>query len=280
MISDEELLLLGKRGFIPGPNEDENSFLERVEFSQKPLNNCFTASGERPPFPLDNKVDPQDWSWASEQLKHFYDVNPLWAHAFYHKKKLLPWQAGMTWIIELAEGKKKFTLIQLRKKSLFCSKDELLAHEGAHAARSAYNEPKFEEFFAYFLSSKSFRKVFGPIVQKPYEAVVFVLLVLVGFWGELLFSSSLVFTFLKLGALIWVSLGLFRLARYRFAFNRTYKKVSKSISDPKKVLAVLFRLTDDEIFYFNSLNTNEIREYASRLKKVSLRWRMIFLTYF
>ncbi len=280
MISDEELLLFGQRGFIPGPQEDEKIFLERVNFSQKPLKKCFAEFGEKPPFPIDNKVEEQDWSWASVQLKHFYDVNPSWAPTFYHKRKLLPWQAGMTWIIELEGGKKKFTLIQLRKKSIFCSKDELLAHEGAHVARSAYNEPKFEEFFAYFLSSNKFRKLFGPIVQKPYEAVIFIFFILSGFWGELLFSSPLLFACLKTCALIWLSLGLFRLARYRFVFNRTYKKVSSSITDSKKALAVLFRLTDDEIFYFNSLNANEIREYASRQKKGSLRWRMIFLAYY
>jgi hypothetical protein len=281
MISDEDLLSFHEEGFIPGPSEGEKEFLQRISltkqlFLEPPL--FFEKKGDKPPFSLEKRIKKPIWSWSKTRLIDLYEISPEYFSAFFQSKGLSFLQGGVAWI-----GKEKVPLLQVRKgleKGHFLwiyDLDEILSHEGVHAARSAFNEPMFEEFFAYMTSSKTFRKVMGPIFRYSWEVWVFfslfITMGLFSFWDHPLFflGSSLL-----LG--IWTGLGLLRLFRLRIIFNKTFQKMKKHFACPKKALAFMVRLTDKEIIDFSRISTQEIKTYIS--KDPSLRVRVIKLLFF
>lgn len=253
-MTDQELLFFNREGFIPGPSESEEDFSERVLLAKKKFENG-------------NWIPRSDWDWVRLFLGGLFDFEPEYLPAFYSNQSLRAWQGAATWI----EGK-KIVSIQLRKalkrgSYLFLyTREEILAHEAVHAARSAFCEPENEEFFAYMTSEKKWHRVLGPIVQSPWELWPFFLAMLAG----------AIFPIFYLIAAIWVSMGFFRLIRRHFRIKRAFRKILKVVDDEKIARAILFRLTDREIALFSA--DEKIEEY--RKKQRCLRWRLISLAYF
>jgi hypothetical protein len=183
-------------------------------------------------------------------VNQLYSFEPQSLKVFYSSRGLAPWQGAACWIDE-----KNIPSLQLREsfqKGSFLGiyhKDELLAHEAVHAARAAFEEPQSEEFFAYATSPVSWRRAIGPILRKPSEA-----------W----------FLFLGLFPPILPILAAFAFTRLILQRLRMKKAADQfDQTDPRKVRALLFRMTDLEICSL------------SRGKKLSgdstLRWRLIRL---
>lgn len=233
-MTDVELLKYNQKGFIPGPGESEENFYRRI----KDAENFFNA----PPQDLEveSRVLPSHWDWVREHLYELYDFRPESLFAYYSNRKLAPWQGAASWIIGTDVG--LLCAVQLRKglsKGRYLklySREEILAHEAVHAARSAFNEPVNEEFFAYFTSEKKWRRALGPIVQRPMEV-----------WLFLLFAaySSFFGSFLLLAGLLF--LGFFRLAFRHRRLQKAIKTLSSQVSSPRIQRAILLRLTDQEI---------------------------------
>jgi hypothetical protein len=224
-MTDEELIALDKMGFIPGPGESEESFLMRVGKTQKKF-----AEG--------SWIPDAHWAWVREYLGQLFDVKPLYICAFYSNHRLAPWQGGAAWIdgkalsaIQLRENLRKGSYLGIYRR------EEILAHEAVHAARSGFNENRCEEFFAYMTSEKKWRRILGPIVQSPWEVWPFLLGALLG----------AVWPIGYLVAGVWAGLGFFRLIKQHLRLRRASLNLLKEVGKAEIARAVLFRLTDREI---------------------------------
>ncbi len=248
-MTDQELLALDKRGLIPGPKEDEDSFLARVALVKES-------------FEKGEWIPESHWDWVREYLQEMFNVKPLYICAFYSNRGLTPWQGAASWI----EGK-RLHAIQLRtglKKGAYLGiyrREEILAHEAVHAARSGFDENRCEEFFAYMTSEKKWRRVLGPIVQRPWEVWPFL--------GALI--GGMIWPVCYWGAAIWSGIGFFRLIRQHRVLKKAAAQIFKRTADARKARAILFRLTDAEIEAFSK--GEEIENYAQR--QTCLRWRII-----
>lgn len=247
--NDKELLRLNEEGFIPGPGENESTFLERVEKMK--------ARAEK------NTLPPSQLEWIYLYLKEIFDFKPKYLQVTFSNKGLTPWQGGATWI---EEG--NVVSLQLNKRFakgsfLGYAKEEIIAHEAIHVARAAFQETRFEEFFAYYTSEKKWRKVLGPIVRRPWEV-----------WPLLFFFCVGAFVPLfSVGALLWVFLGFTRLILGHFTLRRASNALLKVVKDKKTARAILFRLTDKEISLF--AKGEDVLSYAHLQQE--LRWRLIRL---
>ena len=252
LMSDEELLLFNAQGFIPGPKETADELKARIEAIH-----CREQEGV--PIPRAHL------EWVRVHLKEIFDFRPDSLPVFYSNRSLAIWQGAATWI---EDG--KIAYVQLRQSlangSYFgYERDEILAHEAVHAARSAFNEPKTEEFFAYMTSEKWWRRALGPIIQRPWEAWPFIICLLGG----------LIFPPLHLGGALWISMGSWRLFRLHRRIQKAAKCLMTFVQDLKRARAILFRLTDREIEMIAS--GLDIFVYARA--QSCLRWRLIRLAY-
>jgi hypothetical protein len=252
-MTDSELLDLNKKGFIPGPSELEEDFLKRVAQTKK-------TYGEKTPIPSSH------WDWARLFLREMFDFEPESLFVFYSNDNLRAWQGAAAWIekgkivsIQLRENLRKGSYLKYYKR------EEILAHEAVHAARSAFNEPQNEEFFAYMTSGQKWHKVLGPILKKPWEIGPFFIAMLMG----ALFPTC------YLAATVWMSMGFFRLIRQHRFLRKASENILPFVGNQKTVRFILFRLTDEEISRF----AKGERFDSYRKKQSCLRWRLINLAY-
>ncbi len=245
MLNDTELLQLNASGFIPGPLETEEIFLQRVAIIKE----------------KESQIPRAHWDWVRVHLHEIFGFSPECLPAFYSNKGLSLWQGAATWI---EDGVPTVQLKEAFRKGSFLgySRDEILAHEAVHAARSAFDEPRSEEFFAFFVSEKWWRKMFGPIVQRPWEVWAFGITLILSFWSGIL-------------AAICVGIGFWRLLLCHRRMRFAGRKLLQAVGDPKKARAVLFRLTDKEIELFSK--GADVFEYAKN--QTCLRFRLIRLAY-
>ena len=240
MISDQELLALNKRGLIPGPDEDEAAFLERIS--------PFLSSQ---PIPI-----PQ------------LDIAPDWITLTYSNKNLSFFQGAATWI------ENKHPTIQLRSEFakgsyLIYHPEEIIAHEAAHACRMAFEEPRFEEIFAYSTSPNRFRRFFGPLFRTTTESTLFLISCLLSLTAPI-FDSFLPL----LLPLLLLTLFTFRLLHSHHTLNRCLKNIQALTHNPSLTYGAAYRMTDHEIALF-------ARHPSSiATQPPSLRWRLICLAYF
>ena len=171
------------------------------------------------------------------------------------------WQGAVCWIeeglpvLQLREGFQKGHYLGLYRR------EEVLAHEAVHAARAAFEEPENEEFFAFAVSAVRWRRVLGPIVRRPWE----VWLLMGGGLAGALWDG---FTWIGAGIL---GVGFWRLIRQHRRLKKAAATAMKRLGDKKKVRAVLFRLTDQEI---RKMARGEWVEGDD-----TLRWRLIRKAY-
>ena len=290
-MNNEKLIALNQAGFIPGPEETEEKFIERVKLAGqffKDKEQFLKNVQITPPFPLNDKVTKPLRHWSRSQLIRRFDITPDFLHVYFHDQGLTFFQGAVTWLLEL-DNEITLPLLQFRKglkKGRYLglySFDEILAHETVHAARSAFNEKIFEEHFAYLTSSSFLRRIFGPIIKNTWEIIVlFVLFIFVFTFAFFPFSSLLSYlgNFSFFGLLGYASLGFFRLFKNRLFFVLALKKLKKILRSKDKALHVMFRLTDKEIFKFAVKTKEKILSYAVTQKERSLRWQVIYLAYF
>ena len=249
-MTDEELLDLNERGFFPGPDESEEDFLRRVEWVKQAAG----ALGER-------AIPSSHWVWARLHLRELFGFAPECLPAYYSNRSLAPWQGAASWI----EGG-KISAVQLRenlKRGSYLGiyrREEILGHEAVHAARSAFEADRWEEFFAYMTSESRWRRVLGPIVRSPWEVWPFLAFCLIGSWLPAMF----------LGAAAWAGIGFWRLARGHWILRRASEEIKRDARNVSHVRAILVRLADWEI---------ERLAKGLEIGNESLRWRLLRLAY-
>lgn len=290
-ISDEKLLEYNRIGLIPGPNETLESFSQRVEYCLKLKENL--SSDVRAMFDQEESNSPEIVANPLEQLSVQYDIKPKWIPIFFSNYKLNFWQGGCAWIFQMQENSPTATLIQLRsyfknkKKYLgIYDRDELLAHEISHVGRMMFEEPKYEEFFAYRTAPAYFRHWFGPIIQSSIESVIFVFIlffiVVFDFFLIALqrYDAYIISLWLKIIPLGFIFLGLMRLWQRHRILKSTLNNLAASINNKANAEAVAYRLRDEEIISFAKMTPIEIQEYANQQSERELRWRVIKNAYF
>jgi len=280
VISEEKLQAYNQIGLIPGPAEDEAGFLKRVQKILNPSVEEMPISG--------TKVEKDQWIAAHQLTKELFDFQVCWLPAVYSKRNLPFWQGAAAWIYQDVEGVKK-TVLQLRPSMKFkpylglYPQQEVLAHEIAHAARMAFDEPHFEEKLAFLTSKSGYRRFLGPFFRSSKESYVFVILLILPLLTQiasLFFEASAFFTSLSFLPWCCLAFGLIRLLHLQNLFKKSIKKIRCLLKDPKKATAVLFRLTDQEIIFLAKHTLEEIQLDIAAKKHTSLRWKVLFKAYF
>ncbi|MFI5334410.1 MAG: hypothetical protein ACHQT8_04485 [Chlamydiales bacterium] len=246
--SKQELLALNRRGLIPGPQESDKEFWERVELSAK----TYDA-----------------WQETHAKTAQLFDFSLDWVEIFYSKKHLPFWQGALTWLetlprIQLHPRFQEGSLLKIYKRK------DVLAHEAVHAARAQFYEPRFEEHFAYLTSEKALERYCGSFFRTSGESTLFLALL----------SLSMIaiisgFPAVALFAIAFMGIGLARLGFAHRAFNLCKKNLALIVREP---LALMLRLTDKEIALFARSSPSEILAFAEA--QSSLRWQMIAGAYF
>jgi hypothetical protein len=269
MITDRDLLAYNRRGLIPGPEEEEGAFLERVARLE------FLERGRR-----ENRVSQEEWREAHLITEPLFDISPDWVSAFYSDEKLSPWQGAMTWV---EEGLPFFQLRRGFKKGRYLGiyeRKEILAHEAVHVSRALFNEPKFEEVLAYRVSRYRWRQWVGPLFRSPWESTLAICLMALFpcvQWLRLFFGDHLLFVLpIGLSGSLFVLASL-RLGWTHYRFRKCVKKIEGLLKGKGTVLAFVCRLTDREILLFSKSSEEEIRGYIRQ--ESSLRWRLLSLCY-
>lgn len=272
-VSIQDLKALGKQGFIPGPEESEECFLQRVSvaqhFAKEPQN--FLQDKRLEPFNVD----------TLDQLGAY----PDWVQQTYSNKKLLPWQAAATWIFESADNV-KLSVIQLRNRFRSGSflgyyRDEILVHEAIHAMRVAFEEPRFEEILAYYYSPKKWRRALGALFRTPNQALFFMGLIVSSLLIQVIAVVWLPFQlFSHLQLVIWLPLidlvlrGAV-LIKDRRLLRKALKKLCKLFPKQHHPFVIALRLKDAEIQKIALASVEDLLIYIKDKSTTSIRWQQI-----
>lgn len=289
-LSDQELLDFNKLGLIPGPNEQDEEFISRANY-------CLTLK-EHLSKEMESMLGPEEDSLNTLQsgfniVAEMYGISPSWIPIYFSNYRLSPWHGGCAWIFQMTDSTPTAALLQLRQSLKRSPKylgiydrDELVAHELAHVGRMTFEEPKYEEFFAYRTSPSAFRRCFGPIVQSSFESMLFVLVLsMIVFVDVFLliaygYGAYLSASWLKLISISMILFALVRLWIRRYRFNQCYSSLKEVLSDSTDVLKVMYRMTDEEISQFSKMDQKELRACILEKSKKSLRWKVIQKAYF
>ncbi len=291
LINDEDLLAFNLQGIIPGPDETEESLLERAAYCKELQTQCIDDNGGLLPVCENKEITQTLLAESSKITKPLYDIVPAWIPMVFSNLKLSPWHAGCAWIFQAYEDSPTGAFMQLRqqfrnrKKYLgLYQRDELVAHELSHVGRMMFEEPQFEELLAYRSSSSAWRRWLGPIVQAPWESLLFMLSLLLLLVLDLYLQSNdeietyRMLLWAKLIPIVLLVLGLLRNWKRQKTFKSCLSKLERYSGDLSKANAIAYRLTDKEINLFASLDKEAIRQYSKNA--TTLRWRLIRLAYF
>lgn len=293
-VNYEELIEYNQAGLIPGPEETEQAYLDRVAYCLKLKEQIPQMLAHDIPFATPEMQASQEILLEGcQKAKNIYDIFPSWVPLFFSNYKLSLWQGGCAWIFQQKENTPTSAFFQLRQQFLkskiylnLYDRNELISHELAHVGRMKFEEPKFEEILAYRSAKSSFRRYFSPIIQSSYESTVFVLLLIALIVVDIFSITDVSGAYLHLSHIlryIVIALIFFGLTRLWFLqkqFKSCLKNLRKIILDAKKAEAVIYRLTDKEIIIFSKSSPELIKKHVEEQKNKTLRWKTIFEAYF
>ncbi len=219
----------------------------------------------------------QEASAVTERLYHF---SISWVPGFFLSKS-----SEMLWggcAIHIPEEHLTVFLIRKnfasRKRWFIYRREELLAHELCHAARSPLKDFIFEEFFAYQTAPSKIRRYMGNCFRRQIDALLFVLPVM------LLLAVQLVDTFTSYRMPVWIfwiialACPAFMLVRNQFARNCFYKARKALLAIPGAIPEpILFRCTSQEIKAIAGKcgNPAGLMNYIQERTSAELRWKVI-----
>lgn len=259
-INNELLLLYNKKGIFPYPNELKESFFKKIDRTSLNVEEC----------------DKEKFSY--QKLKDLFDISPNWAKVEFTSKGLRFWEAGA---LEINKNEYHLKLNpRFKKKRAYLGlydQSEVLMHELVHLGRKDFNEPKYEEVFAY-QTSKGLRKLLGPLFQSPNESIVLFALSILSLVGGLVLTSIPLRLLVKYAPAFYLFFLSFRLFLRSFRFKRCLKKLATLVTSPSQALPLMYRLSDDEIDCFSKSSILKIKKYIQNQKE--LRWSILKEAYF
>lgn len=284
----EKWCALNRQGLIPGPEEEEKEFVERVAF-------CLGLKDEISKELLpkgDELLSPEETAQILgaplAMTSSLYDIRPAFPPLFFSNWRLFPWHGGSAWIFQLSEKGPLGAFIQMRKalykKTRYLGlyeREELIAHELCHVGRMAFQEKKYEELLAFRTSKRLFSRYLGPLLQSAHESHLFIFTLIALLMLDLFFlfqgaySGYLQSMWLKLIPFGLIGFALFRLSKRQ-------RRLEKALSCLKLIFgaggeAVLYRLKDSEIDLFAVSSLEEVSFYIAR--QTSFRWQVISACY-
>ncbi|CCB87376.1 hypothetical protein, putative type III secreted [Parachlamydia acanthamoebae UV-7] len=283
----EKWINWNEEGLLPGPDETEQSFLERAHYCLNLKQQIAQALGSAIPFQEEDLANQSFFQPIWEKTDALYGMKPSWVPLFFSNVKLAPWHGGCAWIFQLSETEPLSALLQLRKNFAYQQKylglydrNELIAHELVHVGRMAYQEPQFEEFFAYQTSDSWFRRLFGPLIQSSYESLLFVFSLFFVLILQLWIPQE---PFAQIAMFLPILLMAYALGRLAFRwvqFNQAKQKLFQLFQNKEKAWHVLYRLTDREIKTVGKLSPEKILAYFEERQEDSFRLKVLWLTRF
>lgn len=286
---DEKFLVWNRAGLIPGPMENEDQYLKRVEY-------CLNLNQEiasKLPFREEDRGNQSIFSPSFARTRELYDIEADWVPLFFSDYQLVLWHGGCAWIFQVDEESPTAAVLQLRQAFKNSTKyigmykrDELIAHEVAHIGRMMFEEPIFEEFHAYRSSDSWFRRCFGPLIQSAKESIFFVLSLififildvsLIALQKHALYDWAM---WIKAVPLLLLAAALGRLTLRHRQYDRCLEVLYGILGDRQKANAVIFRLTDKEIVDIGKMDSKQILNFVKEQQGRSLRWRVIAEAYF
>lgn len=298
-LSMTSLMEYNKQGLIPGPDEDEETFVRRAEYCLKLRASILESMPDEIPFTVDDLSPKEIITPALEETKKQYGIAPTWVPLFFNNFELTPWQGGCTWtFFELEKSSPENSpihtaFVQLRKTFFhqerylgIYDRTTLLTHELAHIGRMEFEEPIFEEFLAYQSSPSKFQRWFGPIVKSAKEAYYFVISLVFIFVIDLFFlvqgdlDSYMAAMPFKLIPVALITTGCFRLWLRHRQFNRCLDQLYQLLGKKKLAREIIYRLTDAEILLFGKRSPEDILEFIREEKGKSPRWDLLCQNYF
>lgn len=252
----ESLSSLNSKGLIAAPDDTHFSFFKRVQTLLnlgEDLSNGKSLVGEE--VFLYKKIHVGN---------HDLEIN--WVLRFKNNSRALCWEPASTHIFD--NESTKIPVLKISRE-----KSEYIAHEAVHAARCAFNEPKFEEVLAYSTSKSKIRRFFGPLFRSSKEALLFV------------FISLSMFSLVMLDCYYWLAISaqavyLSWLLIRLFLVQRTFAKALNHINRMFEVsspLMVALRLSDEEIKLFSRNCQKQSIKYIN--SRECFRWKQILNSY-
>lgn len=290
-----QLLSLCERGFWPGPDENAEQFEARVAYSLQIGETLATAisQGKAKGMALPLYSAAQACPKAVQRLKDLLDCAPSWVPVFYSNRRLPFWQGACAWIFELEPKAPRCAALQLKRSLAYRGRllklyprEEIVAHELAHVGRLAFDEPRFEELLAYTTSLSAFRRYFGGIFQSTREVgILLAVCALLFFFQSYAFVTNSMWAkeasdWVLFAPLFLAVYGIARLWRRQEQLRSCLDNIARSVENPKKALAIAYRLRDSEIALFSKMDPEAIKTYARQEADQSLRWQLIETVYF
>ena len=280
---------LDNNGFLIGENENLADYTKRLKeweeakkLYNKQVENTKKFSIQGQEFKLDNTIPNEVILEGGEISQKTYCFS-IQDFASFFSKNVGVLSAAVTYF----PTKKFFPFFILknslrkRKKFLIYDRNEIIAHEACHIARASMNSCKYEEFFAYYLSKSSLRKVLGSLFRTSTETFIFLIVLFLNLAGQFVgvFFARLS-SFSMWTSVILLFIFCFLIARQLklyFNFKKAVKKISLLSNHPA---AILFRCSDkeiDKIIKTSSLNKKNLKKIIEN----PLRYNLIktkFLT--
>ena len=271
MLSKYLLCTYRKQGFIIGPHETEENFLQRVHLCKDLLPESFFPI---PSPKIFNKTQILSLLTHNTLYQHKKYENLLatfsWIPIFVSNYKLPFWIGGVVWIC--SEDNVTVPILQLRRHfgkrhriNLYLP-EEICMHEALHAMRTTFEEPKFEEFLAYSTSPGFLHKWLGPLFQTSLESTIFLICLLLGSLGSF-FSYLAILPFLLY--LAFLTLRLYSRHKVMSACMKNLKRLFPKID----AFSIVIHLTDKEILQFSKMSQKELSLYIRG--RCCPRWRQI-----
>jgi hypothetical protein len=136
--------------------------------------------------------------------------------------------------------------------------------------RVGFSHSFYEEIFAYLTAQSSFRKIFGPVIQRPWEAYLCLLpIIFIPFSHLIALNSSLVLGTFFLGRLFF----------YRRRFAKVFRKALELTKEKKKALFLLLHLSGNEIDEWSKKSLEDIAKELESNQKNS-RHQTIYRYFF
>ena len=284
----DTLVELDKCGLLPAPGEELDSFKKRLlelHIRLQKFHKELNDNGKVelfPGFPLKKKelISKEIISEAAEITHNLFEFSVAWVPGFFLSKSL-----GLLWggCAYTMPGS-LFSVFLIRRsfadrlKWFIYRRDELLAHELCHSARSPLHDMIYEEHFAYMTAPSRIRRYMGNCFRTKWDAMLFLIPVLV-----LLSSQSLKF-FAEYKYEIWPfwvaafagpAWLLVRNQLCRLTYFKAVKTLKKmGVTNPH---AVLFRSTTSEIQEISKSKRrlDSLKIYFRNKAGSELRWKVI-----
>ncbi len=289
-IRQEELPALAqwdKRGLFPGVDEDGEAFAQRLktlrdklETWEKELRSKGEGSLEGLVVKPSQAIPSPILEEAGRRTRNLYGFQCDWVPGFFQTPSMGWLFGGCTyaWPPDLFTVFIVNERLRTQKRTFLFSREELMAHELCHVARTGLNAQRFEEHFAYQTSHSSFRRAWGGMMHSQKDSFLFLAACLLLLLGQFLLPYAAPQLPLLLNWIPLLLITLFlagRHCRTRTLFSQALNNLTDCChGDRHKARILLFHATDQEILTLANTPKDKIPPLLDQWTQTQLRWKI------